>query len=264
MINAFSKIKRLFFSFLGVDPVTKFKIHRIGGLETIGTEYGGWTIPQNALNESSVCYLAGAGEDISFDTGIAEKYGCRVFIFDPTPKAIRHFEILKMNAARGAPTPINNDSSLFYDISLNGFSRLTFCDVGLWDKEAVLKFYVPKNPEHASHSILNLQKTKNYIEAKVDRLLNIMNRFGHSSIDLLKLDIDGAEYKVIESMIEDRLLIQMICVEYDEAHSPLDAGFLSRIKKSLRSLLDYGYVIVASNESCNYTLIRKEFLKQFR
>ena len=63
-------------------PVSSF-----ADLITIGTEYGGWTIPANYLTESSICYLAGAGEDISFDVGIVEKYGCQVLLFDPTPRA---------------------------------------------------------------------------------------------------------------------------------------------------------------------------------
>ena len=37
-------------------------------METLGTEYGGWDIPINAkLNEDSIVYSGGVGEDISFD-----------------------------------------------------------------------------------------------------------------------------------------------------------------------------------------------------
>jgi FkbM family methyltransferase len=262
MAGITSKINKALSSLLGYDPVTKLGVHRNAALEKIGTDYGGWVIPENLLGASSVCYLAGAGEDLSFDTGIAEKYGCNVFIFDPTPKAIRHFETLKKNVASGIPTPVNNSSSLFYSISKEKFSLLHFYDYGIWDKEGVLKFFAPKNPEHASYSILNLQQTENYLEARVDRLSNIMKKLGHSSVDLLKLDIEGAEYGVLQSIVEDRPDIKMICVEYDEAMFPLDRHFLKRIKGSLLSLIKCGYLIVNADTSCNYTLVRKDFFRQ--
>jgi len=43
-----------------------------------------------------------------------------------------------------------------------------------------------------------------------------MNELGHRKIDLLKIDMEGAEYKVIESIIEDRLDIGVIFVEHKE------------------------------------------------
>ena len=37
-------------------------------LERLGTDYGGWIVPQNMhLSSDSVMYSAGVGEDISFD-----------------------------------------------------------------------------------------------------------------------------------------------------------------------------------------------------
>ena len=41
-------------------------------LKRIGTNYDGWTIPENILNEDSIIYCIGIGEDISFDIGLME------------------------------------------------------------------------------------------------------------------------------------------------------------------------------------------------
>jgi hypothetical protein len=38
--------------------------------------------------------------------------------------------------------------------------KFHFCAVGVWDEDAMMKFYVPANPAHVSHSVLNLQKTE--------------------------------------------------------------------------------------------------------
>src|SRR5205823_748224 len=59
-------------------------------LVRIGTDYGGWTVPDGAIDASWVCYCGGVGYDVSFDLGLVERYGCVVHAFDPTPSAIRY------------------------------------------------------------------------------------------------------------------------------------------------------------------------------
>ena len=49
--------------------------------------YGGYMLPESLLGEDSVCYLAGTGEDISFDLGVIARFGCRVYALDPVPRA---------------------------------------------------------------------------------------------------------------------------------------------------------------------------------
>ena len=57
-------------------------------LQRIGSEYGGWIVPTALLREDWICYCGGVGEDITFDLGLIERYGCTVHAFDPTPRAI--------------------------------------------------------------------------------------------------------------------------------------------------------------------------------
>ena len=56
--------------------------------QTLGTEYGGWTIAPERIAEDSVIYSFGIGLDISFDLKLIEQYGAVVHGFDPTPKSI--------------------------------------------------------------------------------------------------------------------------------------------------------------------------------
>ena len=51
--------------------------------------YGGYMLPESLLGEDSVCYLAGTGEDISFDLGVIARFGCRVYALDPVPPGVR-------------------------------------------------------------------------------------------------------------------------------------------------------------------------------
>src|SRR5690242_8717937 len=55
-------------------------------LVELGTPgYGSWIVPLGLLGPASVCYLAGAGEDISFDLELVARCRCPVHLFDPVP-----------------------------------------------------------------------------------------------------------------------------------------------------------------------------------
>ncbi|MGH8657937.1 MAG: FkbM family methyltransferase [Gammaproteobacteria bacterium] len=202
-------------------------------LKAIGTDYGGWVIPEKLLDSNSICYCVGCGEDISFDLGLIDQFGCRVFGFDPTPRAIKY---AKEHAAQ--------------------YEKYYFSEVGLWDKEDILKFYAPTNPEHVSHSLIDRQKTQEYFLAKVKRLSDIMRENGHKTLALLKLDIEGAEYKVINSIIEDNIDIKILCIEYDEWLNPLDNNYKNRIKGSISKIIEAGYSLVWSQQNGNYTFVK--------
>lgn len=77
-----------------------------------------------------------------------------------------------------------------------------------------------------------------------------MNELKHSSITLLKMDIEGAEYEILDSIIEDNLDIKIICVEFDQ---PMP---LKKTLKMINKLIDWKYNLV-SVDKWNYTFIRR-------
>jgi len=235
-------------------------------VERIGTPYGGWIIPEKWLQRDSVCYLVGAGEDVSFDLGVAAQYGCEAHIFDPTPRAIAHFEGLLHGLKQGVPTKCATSPTGFYPFypfyppELAG--TLQFHPFGIWNEDTTLRFFAPQNEAHVSHSLVNLQQSEQYIEVPVRRLSGLMQELGHSRIDLLKLDIEGAEYQVLQSLLEDRIEVGILCIEYDEsAANHLDSNYQERIESSLQSLLDAGFHVIAKELNChNYTLVHQHRL----
>jgi len=136
--------------------------------------------------------------------------------------------------------------------------RIRFHDIGLWDKEEELKFFEPKDPEHVSHSALNIQKTKNYFIAKVKPLKTIMRELGHTKLDILKIDIEGAEYKVIDSIINDQIDLNVLCVEFDEVYNSLDDQYLDRIEKYINKLLDAGFRLIDIDKYYNSTFVKHQ------
>jgi len=139
--------------------------------EYLGTSYGGWWYNPELVNGESIIYSFGAGEDVSFDVGLIERHGSKVYCFDPTPKAVAYMEKRKFP-----------DSLIFYK-------------VGAADHDGKAVFCAPANPNYASYRMKDKKRTsEKEIEAEVRRVSSIMKMLGHDKIDLLKLDVEGSEY----------------------------------------------------------------------
>jgi FkbM family methyltransferase len=249
-----------------------FGVHEYSGytplhdLISVGYMHGFYMIPGNFLNENSVCYCIGAGIDISFDTELVVKYKSKVFIFDPMPEGKNHYNALKEALANGKTLTVGADQlrPFKYRITNKEFDTIQYLELGIWDEATKVKFYEPTRENYASHSILNLQNSEKYIEASVDRISNVMKRLGHNSIDLVKIEIEGAEYRVIETIVEDKIDIKIIVVEYDEIRNHSNFSYLWRIKKSTRLLLNSGYIMAYSNSKFKRTFIKKEVYDELK
>lgn len=255
MQTMFQQVRRRFLKW--TERKLNIPVEPLVPVVRMGTPYGGWIVPENWLKPDSVCYLVGAGEDISFDLGVAAQSGCPVHIFDPTPRAVAHFEGLTANLKQGLPTPCSTSPTGFYpEYAPELAQKLHFHPVGIWNEDTTLRFFAPQNEAHVSHSLVNLQHSDRFIEVPVRRLSGLMQEFGHRKIDLLKLDIEGAEYQAIQSLLEDRIEVDVLCIEFDEsAANHLDTKYLQRIEESLKALLNAGFRVIAKEPDChNYTL----------
>jgi FkbM family methyltransferase len=161
-------------------------------LVRIGTKYGGWWVPTDLLGDESICYCGGVGTDVSFDLGLIERFGCRVWGIDPTPKAIDWIRGQKLD------------------------DRFALVPVGISGAPGELRFYSPKNPNHVSHSVQNLQRTETYFTARVETIAGLMAELSHDHVDLIKLDIEGAEHDAIKRMLLDGIRPRALCVEFDQ------------------------------------------------
>ena len=77
-----------------------------------------------------------------------------------------------------------------------------------------------------------------------------MERFGHKHIDLLKLDIEGSEVKVLNNMLDDGIHPRFLCIEFDLLIKGKDTyGKTQKLANRLGSL---GYQILV-NDNLNIT-----------
>ncbi|QDK80506.1 FkbM family methyltransferase [Spirosoma sp. KCTC 42546] len=247
---------------LGIHP--QQGVNPLKNLTHIGSHFHGYHVPSNFLTSESICYCIGAGEDISFDTELKVIYDAQVFIFDPMPEGVNHFRKLKEFTKNQQPLTIEPTVPFTYRISEKQVEEITFVEIGVWDQKTNLKFFAPERDDYASHSLYLFQESNDYIEAPVDRLSNLMNMLGHSSLDVVKLEIEGAEYTVIDTIVKDKLDIKIILVEFDEVHNANDKSFHFRIKKTCKKLKEAGYVLVHSTHNLKRTFIREDVYKSLK
>jgi FkbM family methyltransferase len=231
------------FNFFFVFLLSIFYVNSID-LIRLGSGYGGWLIPENLLSEDSVCYCAGVGEDVTFDIELIRMFNCKVFCIDPTPRSILHVAKLKESLYTGEEV-FTSPEGIKYEVTSKILNNLFFVPMGLWSENKIMRFFSPRNKEHVSHSIVNLQHTKDFFEAECKRLSILMSEFGHKKLDLLKMNIEGAEGRILDSIIEDGLDIKCIIVAFDENRK--GQKYILETDKRIESLKRNGYEIIYEN-----------------
>lgn len=179
-----------------------------------GSAYGGWAVHPQTLNARSIVYSFGVGEDISFDLAMIRQHNCPIFAFDPTPRSIAW---------------VKNQSLP---------PQFHLLEYGIAAYDGAAQFFPPENPAHISHTML--QKEGAAISVPVKRLQTIMRELGHTHIDLLKMDIEGAEYAVLEDIA--KLPIKQLLVEFH--HRWQGIGFEKTIA-AIRLLKTNGFQVFA-------------------
>ena len=190
------------------------------------------------MNKNTIVYSFGIGEDISFDLSIIKNHGCQVYGFDPTPKSAKYIQ------------------------NQNILNEFKFNDFGIGNKNQNAKFFLPKNEDFVSGSIIDrgeLSK-KNSIEVKLKTLKTISEDLGHDKIGVLKMDIEGAEYDVIEMLFEKDLKIDQILIEFHDRF--FDDG-VEKSKKAISFLNNQGYEIFAISDTYEeISFIKKSLLRE--
>ena len=177
-----------------------------------GGEGASWTIAE-PLNSQSVVYSFGAGEDVSWDLALIERYSLTINAFDPTPKSIEWLKAQKLP------------------------QQFVLHKIGLGNKNETRHFTEPIKAHWVSYSMV---REGEGIEAPVKRLQTIMRELGHTHIDVLKIDIEGGEYEVLDDILASHIPIKQILVEFHHRWNGIGMG---KTKQAIQKLNAAGYKI---------------------
>jgi len=148
--------------------------------ECHGTEYGGFAILRESLHRDAVVLSCGIGEDASFDLGLIEKYGCTVHAYDPTPKSVAWVKRSIHDA------------------------RFVLHEMAIASADGTLRLYLPKRTDFVSASLQPGEHTsQEYVDVPARRIATIVQSLGAGRVDVLKLDIEGAEYGVLADLLRE-------------------------------------------------------------
>jgi FkbM family methyltransferase len=188
-----------------------------------GSEYGGWWICPRGISADSVVYSFGIGTDVSFDLSLIETYGLTVDAFDPTPASIAWLKT--------RPLP----------------GQFKWQELGIAAYDGRATFFPPANPEHVSHSVVPpVGSDRQGIEVDVRRLSGIMGSLGHDRVDILKLDIEGAEYEVLDDILASGVRPGQLLVEF---HHRVPGIGVERTRRAVARLEAAGYRIFAVSDT---------------
>lgn len=225
-------------------------------MKRYGTKYGGYVYPEPLnLSSQSILYSFGIGEDVSHDVQLAAATGATVHLFDPTPRAIEHMQIVH-NTLEGSNPPTSKRFgggdpaywSYIQGTSINS-EQLKLYPFGIYTKNDELPFYLPKNPEYVSGSLVpEGRSSTSILKVPVKDILSITNDLGHSNgPDLLKLDIEGVECEVLEQIVhETHFRPTYIAVDFDTART--GPRGVQKVQATLQILKSAGYSILHSDD----------------
>jgi FkbM family methyltransferase len=192
--------------------------------ETIGA-LSQWTIVTGGIGPDTVIYSGGVGEDITFEQELIRRFGVSIHIFDPSPIATRTIALA------------NNDHLLFRPVGLSASTNGNFSIGGgvgdsIWFKAG----------ESGNESF------------PCTSLAREMEANGHDSIDLLKIDIEGFEYEVLESCLAERIRIRQICVEFHDFFPEIPKA---KTIKMICALESHGFDLIHRHRH-DHTFLRRD------
>jgi len=185
---------------------------------TLGTKAGAqWTLCVGKLNSNSIVYSGGVGGNISFEIELVRRFGLAVVIFDPSPIALETIE-------RHSSDP--------------EMRRIEFNPVGLASESKNLYFEPSKVPGEWQMAAGEGAGSR---KIKCTTIAYEMEKRGHNKLDLLKLDIEGFEYQVLDQCLNNQVNVGQVCVEF---HDFLPGIGRKLTLQSILALRKHGFSVI--------------------
>jgi FkbM family methyltransferase len=210
------------------------------GYLRLGTKYGGWWLDRNLVRADPLLVDCGLGQDISFDRAFLSRFGGTVIGIEANPAS------LAWCAERSPP-------------------GMHLRDAAFWTRAGeTLDFHLPRPPERlpkgadgvsgsllASHEYVAGGQTRRVATTSLEEVLADA---GREDCDVLKLDIEGAEYAVLEDLVARGLLgkCRQLLVEFHHGvteHAP------AQTERALEAILAAGFRL-AHVEGRNHSFFR--------
>lgn len=194
-------------------------------IETVS--YDEWEFSPNYLGNDAIVYSLGVGDSIEFDLKIIDYYKALVFAFDPTPYAIEWLN-----------KQIIPERLKFYPWAVSG-------------KDG--EFSMTQRVNHKGQKseimwteLLSHEHSDKIITVPSLTISSIMKELSHQKIDLMKVDVEGTEYEIIDHLIQYNIKPKQLLVEF---HHRFETKNKTMTKKAIQDLQEIGYKIFSISET---------------
>ncbi|HLU05749.1 MAG TPA: FkbM family methyltransferase [Woeseiaceae bacterium] len=188
---------------------------------------GGWWFHPDVLGADSIVWSLGVGEDVDFDLALIRRFHLRVDAFDPTPSTVEWL------ATREMP------------------ENFHFHPWAVTAQDSALKLY-PRVRKDGSKSTVMYSMVADEgarddaIVVPAFCLQSIQAELGQQRLDLLKMDIEGAEYEVLDNLLRSPVKPLQLLVEFHHRFAGIG---LARTEETIARLRACGYRIFAVSET---------------
>ncbi|MFT0174628.1 FkbM family methyltransferase [Paraburkholderia mimosarum] len=159
------------------------------------------------LRENSVVVDLGANMG-AFSSQMARKFGCLCFAIEPNPECFA---------------------------GLKNYEGVVPINLAIADREGEMRFYVANNSE--ASSFVRTSQSDREIVVRTMRLDALAQRHGIGHIDLLKIDIEGAEIALLDSLPDVFFRrVGQIAIEFHDFCGLISREDVARVERRFESL----------------------------
>ena len=190
-------------------------------LERLGSDYGGWTIPVDLVKEGWTTWSLGTGHDASFDVEMLKRCPAgRVRAFDPFARNLE-----------GARALAGDDP------------RYSGHQVAIAAADGPLVLHGDPDPDTGSVGPRVPGREQSTFTVEGRSIASLQRELGDPTIDILKMDIEGAEYAVLADLDLRAAGVQVLCCELHFNVS------LSTARATVAAVRRRGYRLVAADDT---------------
>lgn len=185
------------------------------GIFEFGSGYGRWAVHVPSMSSATTMMCFGLGQDITFEQAVLQRIGCRVAGFDPTPASVAYIQALD-------PIP-----------------GLSLHPMALADRDGSMEFRLPPADvaDQVSASASAAYKGSPNVTVPCLTLRSASAICHMPQPDIIKMDIEGAEYAVLNQALDEGVLdgVSQLLVEFHHFLPGLRASQTRQIMARLKA-----------------------------